>query len=139
MKNQLSNQTKIRVRYGETDQMGYCYYGNYAQYFEVGRVEALRSIGMSYKELEERGIMLPVSEFSVNYKNPAFYDDLLTVSTYIIQIKGARIVFKYEIHNEKDVLIAEAETTLVFVTKENMRPVAAPEDFLKLVEAYKLS
>lgn len=138
MKNQISNQTKIRVRYGETDQMGYCYYGNYAQYFEVGRVEALRSVGMNYKELEERGIMLPVSEFSVNYKNPAFYDDLLTVSTYITQIKGARIVFKYEIHNEKNVLIAEAETTLVFVNKENMRPVAAPEDFMQLVEAYKL-
>lgn len=138
MKSQLSNQTKIRVRYGETDQMGYCYYGNYAQYFEVGRVETLRSVGMSYKELEERGIMLPVSEFNVKYKNPAFYDDLLTITTHITEIKGARIVFQYEIHNEAKLLIAEAETTLVFVNKENMRPISAPEDFLKLMEAYKL-
>ena len=95
MKIPFINTTEIRVRYGETDQMGYCYYGNYAQYFEVGRVEALRSLGMSYKALEEQGVMLPVSEFSVKYLSPAFYDDLLTVKTEITAIKGARIYFTY--------------------------------------------
>ena len=75
------HETKVRVRYGETDQMGYCYYGNYAQYFEVGRVEALRSLGCSYKALEDQGIMLPVSEYNVKYKRPAYYDDELTIQT----------------------------------------------------------
>jgi acyl-CoA thioester hydrolase len=89
MKIPFINTTEIRVRYGETDQMGYCYYGNYAQYFEVGRVETLRSLGMSYKSLEENGIMLPVLDFSINYNKPALYDDLLTIETTIVKIEGA--------------------------------------------------
>lgn len=129
----------LRVRYGETDQMGYCYYGNYAQYFEVGRVEALRSLGMSYKEMEEQGVMLPVSEFSVKYKAPAFYDDELKVITKITEVKGARIWFAYEIRNQQDVLIATAETTLVFVNKENMTPRAAPEEFMNKVSVFALN
>lgn len=128
--------TKIRVRYGETDQMGYCYYGNYAQYFEVGRVEALRSIGMSYKSLEEKGIMLPVSEFSVKYLSPALYDDNLTIITTITEISGARIFFKYEIMNEKNILISTAQTILVFVDKDSKRPVQAPTSFIQLIEQY---
>jgi len=123
----------LRVRYGETDQMGYCYYGNYAQYFEVGRVEALRAVGMSYKSLEEKGVMLPVSEFKVNYKFPAKYDDLLAITTHIISLKGARILFHYIIHNENGQLIAEAETTLVFVSKETMRPIAPPKEFIEIL------
>ena len=138
MQTNFSNQIQLRVRYSETDQMGYCYYGNYAQYFEVGRVEALRSVGMSYKEMEEQGIMLPVSDFKVKYKSPAYYDDLLTITTKITEVKGARIVFHYEIHNEKAVLIAEAETTLVFVNKSNMRPISAPEDFLEIIKRCSL-
>jgi acyl-CoA thioester hydrolase len=128
------NTTQIRVRYGETDQMGYCYYGNYAQYFEVGRVEALRSLGMSYKTLEEQGVMLPVSEFSVKYLSPIYYDDLLTVKTEIYAIKGARIYFNYELINEKGIVTSKAETTLVFVDKASMRPRNAPENFTALFE-----
>jgi acyl-CoA thioester hydrolase len=128
------NTTQIRVRYSETDQMGYCYYGNYAQYFEVGRVEALRSLGMSYKALEEQGVMLPVSEFSVKYLSPIFYDDLLTVKTEIYAIKGARIYFNYELINEKGIVTSKAETTLVFVDKASMRPRNAPENFTALFE-----
>ena len=94
MKINFQNISKIRVRYGETDQMGYCYYGNYAQYFEVGRVEALRDFGFSYKEMELQGIMLPVSEFNVNYLNPAFYDDELSIVTKIVSLVGARIYFQ---------------------------------------------
>jgi len=127
---------KIRVRYGETDQMGYCYYGNYAQYFEVGRVEALRALGMSYKSLEKEGIMLPVSEFSVKYISPAFYDDELTVVTSITQIKGARIFFEYEIFNQENKLVSKANTTLVFVDKLNMKPISTPSSFLLLIEKY---
>ena len=127
----------LRVRYGETDQMGYCYYGNYAQYFEVGRVEAMRKVGMSYKSLEEKGVMLPVSEFKVNYKFPAKYDDLLSIKTKIVSLKGARILFHYIIHNENEQLIAEAETTLVFVSKDTMRPIAPPKSFIDALSDYQ--
>jgi acyl-CoA thioester hydrolase len=137
MKYEYSYPTKLRVRYGETDQMGYCYYGNYAQYFEVGRVEALRALGMSYRDLEEKGIMLPVSTFSVKYMAPAFYDDELTIITSITEISASRIYFEYEIRNEKNTLISKAETMLVFVKKENMRPTQAPESFLSLIKPYE--
>lgn len=129
---EFKHTTQLRVRYGETDQMGYCYYGNYAQYFEVGRVEALRSLGLSYKTLEEEGYMLPVSEFSVKYKAPALYDDLLTIETVITKIDGARLFFTYTITNEAGKTIATANTTLVFVSKESMRPTSPPSIFLEL-------
>jgi len=131
-----SFETKIRVRYGETDQMGYCYYGNYAQYFEVGRVEALRALGMSYKSLEEQGIMLPVSEFSVKYFAPALYDDELTVLTSITEIKGARIIFNYEVTDQNEKLICKATTTLVFIDKDSKKPIQALSSFLQLIEPY---
>ena len=132
----FSHHTKIRVRYGETDQMGYCYYGNYAQYFEVGRVEALRTIGMSYKDMENEGVMLPVSEFNVKYIRPAYYDDELTITTKIAELRGPRIYFEYEVKNEKNEIIASASTLLVFVSKTNMKPIAPPTTFLNLIESY---
>lgn len=125
--------TSLRVRYGETDQMGYCYYGNYAQYFEVGRVEALRSFGMSYKAMEESGVMLPVSEFNVRYFAPAYYDDLLLITTKIVGLKGPRLFFEYEIQNEEGKVISNATTTLVFVAKDTMRPISPPDDFMELM------
>lgn len=137
MKTQFSHTIQLRVRYGETDQMGYCYYGNYASYFEVGRVEALRAIGMSYRELEESGVMLPVSHFEVDYKHPALYDDELTITTAIVEMKGAQLFFDYTIKNEKGVLIAIAKTTLVFVAKITMRPISPPQEFVDLVHAYR--
>lgn len=133
MKTDFKHSSTLRVRYGETDQMGYSYYGNYAQYFEVGRVEALRELGMSYKSLEDRGVMLPVSHFEVNYKAPALYDDALNIITHISELKGPRLFFHYEIH-VNDKLIATGSTTLVFVAKETMRPIAPPDDFIKLFE-----
>lgn len=132
----FSKSCKIRVRYGETDQMGYCYYGNYAQYFEVGRVEALRELGMSYKKMEDEGVMLPVSDFSVKYKRPAFYDDELTIETHVVKIEGARIFFEYVIYNDSKKEVSVAATTLVFVSKENMRPIAPPDNFLKAMSKY---
>lgn len=137
MKYIFSHDTSLRVRYGETDQMGYCYYGFYAQYFEVGRVETMRSLGMTYKKLEEEGVMLPVSEYQVKYKYPAFYDDLLTIRTRISEINGARIHFDYDLLNEAGRIIATASTTLVFVNKETMKPIQAPEDFISLISPYE--
>lgn len=139
MKYNYSFPTKLRVRYGETDQMGYCYYGNYAQYFEVGRVEALRALGMSYRNLEEQGIMLPVSAFTVKYIAPALYDDELTVITTISEINGPRIYFQYEIFNESGIKISNAETMLVFVDKKSMKPIAAPSSFLQLISPYEIN
>jgi len=123
--------TQIRVRYSETDQMGYCYYGNYAQFLEIGRVEALRNIGFRYKDMEHQGILLPVLDFQIKYISPAKYDDLLTIETTIVAVEGTRIIFDYQIKNEMDFTIATASTTLVFVAKESMRPMKAPENIVK--------
>ena len=122
----ITNEIQIRVRYAETDQMGYVYYGNYATYFEVARVELLRSVGFTYKKLEEEGIMLPVFEFSIKYFKPAFYDDLLTIKTTLEYNDGARIRFHYEIFNESGSLLNKAETTLVFIDRRTNRPTIMP-------------
>ena len=133
MNKKLSNTSQVRVRYGETDQMGYCYYGNYAQFFEVGRVELMRSIGLSYKALEEEGVMLPVLDYSVKYIRPAYYDDLLSITTSITEVKGARIYFEYEIRNENEECISKASTTLVFIDRDSKRPTSPPDSFYKII------
>lgn len=122
----------LRVRYGETDKMGYCYYGNYAEFLEVGRVELLRSKGITYRELEESGIMLPVSEFHIKYLAPAKYDDLLSIVSKVTKLTGTRLFFEYEIFNEAKIKLIEAQTTLVFVNSETMRPTQVPESFLNV-------
>jgi acyl-CoA thioester hydrolase len=123
---QLKFSTKIRVRYAETDQMGYCYYGNYASFFEVARVEALREKGISYRALEESGILLPVTHFEIRYFQPARYDDLLEIQTKIVYLKGVRIKFTYQTYNENGELLNEAATELVFVNTETQKPMAIP-------------
>ncbi len=128
--------TQIRVRYAETDKMGYVYYGNYAQYFEVGRVEGLRDLGLSYRKMEEEGIMLPVLEYHIKYFKPAFYDDLLTIKTTITEVKGARIFFEYETLSETNELLIKGNTTLVFVNMASNKPCPPPDWF---VEKMKLS
>lgn len=132
----FSHEVKLRVRYAETDRMGYVYYGTYAQYFEVGRVEALRSLGFPYRRMEEEGVMLPVHDMAVNYHKPAFYDDLLTVRTTITALPSVRIHFAYEISNEADVLITDATTTLVFIDRRTNRPCRAPEELLASLRPY---
>ncbi|MFZ9586057.1 MAG: acyl-CoA thioesterase [Crocinitomicaceae bacterium] len=125
--------TKLRVRYSETDKMGFCYYGNYAQYFEVARVEALRELGIVYKNLEENGILLPVTEFNISYKQAAKYDDILEIKTKITKLEGTRITFQYEVFNEAHIKLNEAETTLVFVDSATMKPIPVPTFILNLV------
>lgn len=124
----------IRVRYGETDPMKYVYYGNYAEYFEVARVELFRSLGMSYDEIEKRGIFLPVSEYKIKYLKPALYDQLLEIRTYIRKIPGIRIEFDYEIYNEDNVKITEASTTLFFLDSETNKIVKCPDYLMELIE-----
>ena len=122
-----THKTKIRVRYGETDQMKFAYYGIYAQYFEVGRVELLRSLGLSYKTLENQGFALPVVNLNINYKKPAFYDDELTIETKIKVLPTVKVVFYYNTFNEKGDLLNTAETTLVFVDSNTGKPCNAPK------------
>ncbi|MCE9539917.1 MAG: acyl-CoA thioesterase [Bacteroidetes bacterium] len=130
------SETSLRVRYAETDRMGYVYYGNYAQYFEVGRVEALRQLGTSYKEMEDNGIMLPVYTCTLNYLKPAFYDDLLVIKTVIKDLPTAKITFDYEIYNQKGELITTGSTSLVFIKMAANKPCAAPESFIKKIKVY---
>jgi len=130
------SEVNIRVRYAETDRMGYVYYGNYAQYFEVGRVESLRQMGMSYKIMEDSGVMLPVYTFNIKYFKPAFYDDLLTIKTIIKEIPQTRIHFEYETYNEKSELLNKGNTTLVFIDKTTNKPCAAPKEFIDKLKKY---
>ena len=124
------HQTQFRVRYSETDQMRVVYHGNYAQYFEVGRVEWLRNKGVSYKWMEENGIMLPVVSLTMNYKKPARYDELLTVSTAFKNQSSVKVEFDCEIHNEKNELLTTAHFILVFVDLSTGKPINPP-DYIK--------
>ncbi len=125
---------QFRVRYGETDQMGYVYYGNYAQYFEMGRVEWLRNLGTSYKRMEESGIMLPVLNLNINYLKPGKYDDLLTLKTTLTTKPSVRIEFNFELFNEKNELLTEGYTSLVFIDMKRNKPTRAPSYILEKVD-----
>lgn len=127
---------KLRVRYAETDQMGYVYYGNYAAYYEVARVETLRSLGFTYKELEDSGVMLPVLEFQIKYVKPAFYDEELTIETTISKLPQARIAFDYKTYNQKNELLNFGSTTLVFVNIETKKPTQAPQEMLQALKPF---
>jgi acyl-CoA thioester hydrolase len=131
-----TSETFVRVRYAETDQMGYVYYGNYAMYYEVGRVESLRRLGISYKELEEMGVMMPVLENHSKFIAPAKYDDHLRVVTTIREKPGVRIKFEYEIFNEENKLINRGETLLVFIDKQTNRPCRPPQNMETVLEPY---
>ena len=125
----------LRTRYADTDQMGVVYYGNYPQYLELGRVEWLRSIGFTYKAMEEEGIMMPVVSLQIQYKKPALYDELITIRTKLKELPSTKIEFNYEILNEKGELLSTANTVLVFVDARTFRPVRCPEKVLKLIKA----
>jgi acyl-CoA thioester hydrolase len=131
-----SAETTVRVRYAETDQMGYVYYGNYAMYYEVGRVESLRQLGLTYKSLEGMGIMMPVLENHSRYKAPARYDEALTIRTTIKEKPGVRITFFYEIYNDEKKLVNEGETQLVFIDMKTNRPRKAPAAMLQVLAPF---
>jgi acyl-CoA thioester hydrolase len=130
------SETKVRVRYGETDQMGYVYYGNYAMYYEVGRVESLRQLGLTYKELEDGGVMMPVLENKSKYLSPALYDDELRIVTTIKEKPSVRITFTYEIFNASNQLIHQGETLLAFVNKSTGKPCRPPEHFQNVLKPF---
>jgi acyl-CoA thioester hydrolase len=132
----ITSDVQLRVRYGETDRMGYAYYGCYPLYYEIGRTELLRQYGLAYRELEDSGILLPVVDLNVEYIAPALYDELITIKTIVKNKPGVKIIFFYEIFNSRNELINKATTTLVFVDKINRKPCRPPANFMKQIDNY---
>jgi acyl-CoA thioester hydrolase len=129
-------ETKIRVRYGETDRMGYMYYGHYPEYFEVSRTDMIRSLGLSYREIEDQGIIMPVRSLHVDYKLPALYDEVLTVKSCLIELPESKLNINYEIYNEKNQLLCTGNTILAFVDSKTRKIRRAPGFFLDAVKQY---
>ncbi|OPC58958.1 acyl-CoA thioesterase [Elizabethkingia miricola] len=132
----ISTTCRLRVRYAETDPMKYVYYGNYATYFEVARVELFRGIGMSYDEIEKRGIWLPVSEYNIKYLKPALYDQELRIEVKVKERPGVRIIFDYEIYNEEGEKLTEASTTLFFLDAKKNKVVKCPDWLMELMDKH---
>ncbi len=127
------SETTVRVRYAETDRMGYCYYGNFATYFEVARVEALRELGVTYRQLEDEGVILPVLDFQIRYFKPAYYDEELRIETIIEEVNGARVYFSYKTFNEQNEQLNQATSTLVFVDFSTKKPMTPPKHLFELL------
>jgi len=128
-----SHSSYVKVRYAETDQMGVVYHGNYAQYLEIARIEWLAALGISYKKMEEEGVMLPVYELNLRFKKSAKFDDVLQIDTKLSKTPGVRIEFTYEIYNQHEELLTEASTTLIFMSIEQNRPIKCPQYILDLL------
>ncbi len=133
----FSTQTNIRVRYSETDQMNVVYHGNYAQYFEVARAEAIRDMGITYKEMEEMGIVMPIVELHTKFLRPAVYDDLLTIKTELRELpKDHRIEFHHEVYNEAGKLLTIGRIVLYFLDAKTMARTVMPDTLKKHLEPY---
>ena len=130
----FSTKTNIRVRYGETDQRGVVYHGNYAQYFEIARIDWLEKLGFSYKKMEKDGVMLPVVALSTTFKKSAFFDDELTITTTLRNLPTAKIEFEYELHNQQGELLTTGSTVLVFVSMQTKRPIKCPDVMLEKIK-----
>lgn len=120
----------VKVRYAETDQMGVVYHGNYAQYLELARIEWLSALGISYKTMEEEGVMLPVYKLDITYKKSAVFDDEIRVQTSLREIPSARIIFDYKIFNKQEQLLTIASTELVFINRKTNKPMRCPSYIL---------
>jgi len=132
-----AHEIQLRVRYGETDQMGYLYYGRYAEYYEVGRVELIRSLGLTYKDLEEQhGIWLPVASLDMRFVRPAYYDDLLTVRSELRKLPDSYITFHVEILNEKRKLVNAGTVRLCFFDARTKKVAPAPEHLLERLRPF---
>jgi acyl-CoA thioester hydrolase len=123
--------TKTRIRYSETDQMGIVYHGNYAQFFELGRTEWLRALGITYKDMENNGVMLPVISLHCNFIKSAFYDDILTINTFLKKKPMVKIEFDYEIKNQHDELICTGNSVLAFINMKTKKPNRCPNYLLE--------
>ena len=125
---------KYRVRYADTDQAGIVYYGNYAKFYEIGRTELIRDFGLTYKELEDMGIIMPVVSMNVKYIKPVLYDELISIETTVEKITGARAIFHSDIYNSEGELVNSADVILTFIDRETRRIIRAPEELTKVLE-----
>ncbi|HRN94284.1 MAG: acyl-CoA thioesterase [Chitinophagales bacterium] len=132
----FQHEVQIRVRYGDTDKMGYVYYGNYPYYYEMARAEAIRALGISYKQIEDSGILMPVTRLNIKYVQPAFYDDLLNVRVTIPEMPNRGILFLYEIFNTEKVKTNEGETSLVFLETKSNKLVRAPQILIEKLSLF---
>ena len=130
----ISFETKIRVEYHHTDQMGIVHHSNYVKFFEVARTEWLRAIGLTYAEMERRGVMMPIVDVAVKYRNPAVYDELISVTAFVDALPMARMTFRYEVRGEDGREIATGSTTLGFIDSETRRPMRAPQWLLEVIK-----
>ena len=119
----------LLVRYGETDQMGVVHHSNYLRYFEVARLEWLSALGVSYASMEKEGLIMPVIDIKATYKTPALFDDSLTIYVFLSELPRVKIIFSYEIKNQKDEIVCTGETTLAFLNAKTRKPVRCPEEF----------
>jgi len=126
----------IRIRYSETDQMQYVYYGNYAQYFEMGRAEWLRQLGISYKDIEDSGVMLPVIDLQIKYHKPATYDEVITLTSKVTKKPSVKIEFEHTIHNQKKELLTTGKSVLVFMDMKKNKPTRPPAQILEITASY---
>ncbi len=124
----------IRANYADTDQMGFVHHANYAKYLEFARWELFRSLGLTYKSIEEEGILIPVIDMQFRFIKPIFYDDLIRISLKMQLIGSTRLLIKYQIFKDDDLLIHKAETTLAFIKKTNKRPCRIPDNIRSLFE-----
>lgn len=121
--------TTVRVRYAETDQMDIVYYGNYAQYFEVGRTECIRELGFTYKKMEEMGVRMPVVSMEARFLRPAHYDDLITIKTQLRALPAQHeIEFHHEVYNERKKLLTTGKVVLFFINSHTGKRSVMPED-----------
>lgn len=129
--------SQIRVRYAETDQMDIVYYGNYAQYFEVGRAECIRELGFTYKKMEEMGVRMPVVHMEARYLRPAHYDDLISVKTILKELPAAHdITFHHEVYNESGKLLTTGNVTLYFIDSQTNKRTVMPEALRQTLEKF---
>lgn len=131
----IIEETNVRVRYSETDQMGVVHHATYLLYFELARTETLRKLGIVYKKLEEQGVMLPVISAQVNYLRPAFYDDELTIKTYLKEKPKVKVNFEYEIYCNNNML-CNGIVTLAFMDSKTRKPVKPPQEFSEIINPY---
>ena len=124
---------KIRIRYADTDQMGYVYYGRYANFYEIARVELFRSLGFSYKDLEDNGVGMPVIEMKSKFLLPIKYDEEIKIITYIKKIPNSKITFTYKLFNSENLIVNEAKTILTFIDLKKMKPIRIPNELMKII------
>ena len=132
----FTTETSIRIHYALTDQMGIVYHGHYAQFYEIGRTEAIRSLGYTYKDIEALGIFMPVVDIHSKFLRPAKYDDLITVKTTLKEMPvHHKIIFHSEIYNQLNQLLNVGDVTLYFMEAKTMRrcemPAQLKEELLK--------